>query len=62
MSAAEITFEMISERFKDYIMDRKPGLQRFYKANTREELDSYLKDPVDRALNMTKDITKKGCP
>ena len=58
---SEITFNMISNRFKDYILHEKPGLQRFYESNTREGLDDYLKEPVERALHMANTIRHKGC-
>ena len=54
-----ITSEMISETFKGYILHEKPGLQRFYKADT---LDNDIKEPVERALKMAKTIKGKGCP
>ena len=58
---SEITFKMISERFKDYILYEKPGLTRFYKSNTSGELDDCLKEPVERALHMANTIRHKGC-
>ena len=57
----EITYKMISDMFKDYILNEKPGLQRFYKSNTRKGLDEYLEAPVKRALNMARTIMDKGC-
>jgi hypothetical protein len=60
-SGVEITHDMISEKFQHYILNERPGLQRFYKKDADGSLDRALKGSVDRAVSMINKIMQKRC-